>query len=59
MKEIVESVPTFGDGRNRDIIDATGNSVRKVSGVKFLRVEPDTGYNRMVGSVRPAEWIGA
>ncbi len=48
MKEIVECVPKFSEGRNRDIIDAIGNSVRKVSGVKLLRVEPDKDYNRTV-----------
>ena len=50
MKQIVECVPNFSEGRNKEIIDALGNSVKSVSGVKLLSVEPDKDYNRTVVS---------
>ncbi|MBI3005194.1 MAG: glutamate formimidoyltransferase [Ignavibacteriales bacterium] len=48
MKKIVECVPNFSEGRNKEVIDAISESVRRVSGVKLLNVEPDKDYNRTV-----------
>ena len=48
MKQIVECVPNFSEGRNTETIEAIGASIRKVSGVKLLSIEPDKYYNRSV-----------
>jgi glutamate formiminotransferase/formiminotetrahydrofolate cyclodeaminase len=48
MKSIVECVPNFSEGRDRDIIDAIATSIRAVTGTKLLSVEPDADYNRCV-----------
>ncbi|MFI5251443.1 MAG: glutamate formimidoyltransferase [Bacteroidota bacterium] len=48
MNKIVECVPNFSEGRNRDIINAIAWSIEQVTGVKLLSVEPDTDYNRSV-----------
>ncbi len=48
MKPLVECVPNFSEGRNQNIIDAIAESVKAVSGVKLLGVEPDKDYHRTV-----------
>lgn len=48
MKQIVECVPNFSEGRDQDIIDALAESIRSVPGVTLLGVEPDKDYNRSV-----------
>ncbi|MEX2115799.1 MAG: glutamate formimidoyltransferase [Bacteroidota bacterium] len=48
MKQIVECVPNFSEGRDRTTLDAIAESVRQVSGVKLLGVEPDKDYHRCV-----------
>jgi len=48
MKQLVECVPNFSEGRDQKIIDAIAASIRKVPGVKLLNVEPDRDYNRTV-----------
>ncbi|HTK80746.1 MAG TPA: glutamate formimidoyltransferase [Bacteroidota bacterium] len=48
MKNIVECVPNFSEGRNSATIDAIAESIRGVAGVKLLSVEPDKDYNRTV-----------
>jgi glutamate formiminotransferase/formiminotetrahydrofolate cyclodeaminase len=48
MRQIVECVPNFSEGRNQPTIDAIATSIRAVQGVKLLSVEPDTDYNRCV-----------
>ena len=48
MKQIVECVPNFSEGRNTETIEAIASSIRNVSGVKLLSVEPDKDYNRSV-----------
>lgn len=48
MKQIVECVPNFSEGRNTETIEAIASSIRKVTGVKLLSVEPDKDYNRSV-----------
>ncbi|MBI1805988.1 MAG: glutamate formimidoyltransferase [Ignavibacteria bacterium] len=46
--KIVECVPNFSEGRDMKIINAIGDSIRNVKGVKLLSVEPDKDYNRSV-----------
>ncbi|MEP0821296.1 MAG: glutamate formimidoyltransferase [Ignavibacterium sp.] len=48
MKPLVECVPNFSEGRNQATIDALGEAVRAVAGVKLLGIEPDKDYNRCV-----------
>jgi glutamate formiminotransferase/formiminotetrahydrofolate cyclodeaminase len=48
MKKIVECVPNFSEGRNQQTIDTIAESIKAVSGVKLMSVEPDKDYNRTV-----------
>lgn len=48
MKRLVECVPNFSEGRDRDVVDAIAQSIRKIPGVKLLSVEPDKDYHRSV-----------
>ncbi len=48
MRKIVECVPNFSEGRDMAVIEAIAQSIRNVSGVKLLSVEPDHDYNRSV-----------
>ena len=48
MRQIVECVPNFSEGRNPEIIDAIASSIRAVAGVRLLSAEPDKDYNRSV-----------
>jgi glutamate formiminotransferase/formiminotetrahydrofolate cyclodeaminase len=48
MKQIVECVPNFSEGRNAETIEAIASSIRKVADAKLLSVEPDKDYNRCV-----------
>lgn len=48
MRQLVECVPNFSEGRNKETLDAIGGSINNVSGVHLLGVEPDEDYNRTV-----------
>jgi len=48
MRKIVECVPNISEGRNKNIIDACAEAVRKVKGVKLLDVDPGKSTNRTV-----------
>jgi len=48
MKQIIECVPNFSEGRNQNIIDALRICVLKSPGVSLLNIEPDKDYNRTV-----------
>ncbi len=48
MRQIVECVPNFSEGRNAETINAIASSIESISGVKLLSVEPDHDYNRVV-----------
>lgn len=48
MAAIVECVPNFSEGRDRDVIAKIGDAVRSVAGATLLSVEPDKDYNRTV-----------
>jgi glutamate formiminotransferase / formiminotetrahydrofolate cyclodeaminase len=48
MRQLVECIPNFSEGRNKETIDAIGGSIRQVAGVRLLSIEPDSDYNRTV-----------
>lgn len=48
MKQIVECVPNFSEGRDAGIIKAIADAIERVNGAKLLNVEPDKDYNRVV-----------
>jgi glutamate formiminotransferase / formiminotetrahydrofolate cyclodeaminase len=48
MQQLVECVPNFSEGRNKETIDALGKSITDVSGAHLLSIEPDADYNRTV-----------
>ncbi len=48
MKQIVECVPNFSEGRDLSVIEAIKRSITEVDGVKFISAEPDKDYNRTV-----------
>lgn len=47
-KRLVECVPNFSEGRNEKVIDAIAESVKAVSGVRLLDVDPGHSTNRTV-----------
>ncbi|MHC5036510.1 MAG: glutamate formimidoyltransferase [Planctomycetota bacterium] len=53
MESIVECVPNFSEGRNRDSLEAIADAA-KIDGVTFLGWEADADHNRCVMT-----WIGA
>ena len=48
MARLVECVPNFSEGRDRGVIDAIGQALGSVSGVKLLDVDPGADTNRTV-----------
>jgi len=48
MAKIVECVPNFSEGCNREIIDAITAEVKKIPGVTLLNVQSDASHNRTV-----------
>lgn len=48
MAKLVECVPNFSEGRNKDIIEKIVDEVRKISGVKLLDYSSDEDHNRSV-----------
>ncbi|MAE72326.1 MAG: glutamate formimidoyltransferase [Gemmatimonadetes bacterium] len=46
--KLVECVPNFSEGRNRNVIDAVVDAAAGVDGVKVLDVDPGTDTNRTV-----------
>ncbi len=48
MKQIVECVPNFSEGQNREVLDAIANAVRSVEGAQLLDVDPGYATNRTV-----------
>lgn len=48
MKQIVECVPNFSDGRRPDVYNAIADAIRSVPGVHVLNVSPDPDHNRTV-----------
>jgi len=48
MKKIVECVPNFSEGKNRETIDAIAKAIRKTKGCTLLDVDPGVSTNRTV-----------
>jgi len=48
MRQIVECVPNFSEGRDTTIINQIAESIQSVPTVKLLNLEPDKDYNRCV-----------
>ena len=48
MKQIVECVPNFSEGRDKSVIDRIVASIAEVEGVKVLDVDPGEATNRTV-----------
>ena len=48
MERIIECVPNFSEGRNKEVIDAIVASIEKSGGVKILDVDPGEATNRTV-----------
>jgi len=48
MRQLVECIPNFSEGRNKDTIDALGESIMQIPGAHLLSIEPDADYNRTV-----------
>ncbi|MCR4613813.1 MAG: glutamate formimidoyltransferase [Bacteroidaceae bacterium] len=47
-KRMMECVPNFSEGRNRDVIDAITREVESTEGVSLLNVDPGEATNRTV-----------
>ena len=48
MKQIVECVPNFSEGRDMAIIEQISAAIKKVAGVELLDVDPGRDTNRTV-----------
>lgn len=48
MKQLIECVPNFSEGRDPRIIDQIAESIRSVEGVSLLNVDPGKATNRTV-----------
>jgi glutamate formiminotransferase/formiminotetrahydrofolate cyclodeaminase len=48
MRQLVECVPNFSEGRDRAVIDAIAEAIRKTSGCTLLDVDPGASTNRTV-----------
>jgi glutamate formiminotransferase / formiminotetrahydrofolate cyclodeaminase len=48
MKKIVECVPNFSEGRNKETIDAISDVIRATAGCTLLDVDPGRSTNRTV-----------
>lgn len=48
MKPIVECVPNFSEGRNKDTIEAIARAIKETEGCKLLDMDPGKSTNRTV-----------
>lgn len=48
MERLVECVPNFSEGRNRDVLRAIESAIQAVNGVRLLHVDPGAATNRTV-----------
>lgn len=48
MDRIVECVPNFSEGRNREVIEGIAEAVRQTPHAKLLNVDPNADYHRTV-----------
>ena len=48
MKQIIECVPNYSEGRDRRVIDGIAAAIASVEGVKVLNIDPGQATNRTV-----------
>lgn len=48
MKQLIECVPNFSEGRDERVINQIAEAIRSVDGVKLLNVDPGKATNRTV-----------
>eukprot|EP00294_Goniomonas_avonlea_P001266 CAMPEP_0114552394 /NCGR_PEP_ID=MMETSP0114-20121206/7102_1 /TAXON_ID=31324 /ORGANISM="Goniomonas sp, Strain m" /LENGTH=539 /DNA_ID=CAMNT_0001737269 /DNA_START=8 /DNA_END=1627 /DNA_ORIENTATION=- len=48
MAKLVECVPNFSEGRDKSVLDAIADAIRKVQGCSLLDVDPGASTNRTV-----------
>ena len=48
MKQLIECVPNFSEGRNPEIINQVADVIRQAEGVTLLDVDPGATTNRTV-----------
>jgi len=48
MRQLIECVPNFSEGRNMDIIKQITDAIESVDGIKLLDVDPGAATNRTV-----------
>lgn len=48
MRQIIECVPNFSEGRNMEVIDSIADSIEEAGGVKLLNIDPGAATNRTV-----------
>ena len=48
MKQLIECVPNYSEGRDRAVIDKIVAAIATVKGVKVLDVDPGEATNRTV-----------
>lgn len=48
MKQLIECVPNFSEGRNLEVIKQITNEIESVEGIKLLDVDPGASTNRTV-----------
>ena len=48
MKQLIECVPNFSEGRNLEVIKQITNEIEAVEGIKLLDVDPGASTNRTV-----------
>ncbi|MBS4027432.1 MAG: glutamate formimidoyltransferase [Ignavibacteriales bacterium] len=51
MKQIIECVPNFSEGRDKNILDAIAKEIESTDGVKLLDVDPGAATNRTVFTI--------
>jgi glutamate formiminotransferase/formiminotetrahydrofolate cyclodeaminase len=60
LRKLVECVPNFSEGRDRAVIDAIAEAIRKTAGCTLLDVDPGASTNRTVYTlVGPPEAVVA
>lgn len=51
MRKLIECVPNFSEGRNKQVIKAIFSPVNKIKGVALLDIESDPDHNRCLGTL--------
>lgn len=51
MKKVIECIPNFSEGRNREVIDKISEAASSVEGAKLINVNIDPSYNRCVHTI--------